>query len=297
MPFESQFGILIDPSSLSDTKTPPISPVAYENGVRRILIKIAASKVGQAVLNTIRSNHRVVRIVPNVMNPNVCAPADTDEGDPMQYKWNAVTNVLNNVARTHLPVLRGKVNFTPGMYAKGGPCQKLYAPRAQYTPSEDEVLLHELVHGARMVSLKFDLGPSTVARKGLSMYDSDEEFFAVLVENIYLSELKSGHLRSSHTSFMEMDQNLQSSLAFFQVSGNAFEKIEKFATQNPGLAKALSKIEVPFNPVNAYFCHTAKAREMSKSSYAKVRDLGPIGMVFAPLLLGKAGPASSTTGK
>jgi hypothetical protein len=41
MPFESHFGIWIDPSSLFDLKTPPISPEAYENGVRRILIKVS----------------------------------------------------------------------------------------------------------------------------------------------------------------------------------------------------------------------------------------------------------------
>ena len=201
----------------------------------------------------------------------------------MQYEWNNARKIVNRVAGTHFPVLRGRINFTPGMYARQGACQKFYQSRSQYIPSEDEVLMHELVHGVRLASLKLKLGPA--ADRGLVMYDNDEEFFAVLVENIYQSELRSGPLRSSHTGFMEMDKNLQSSLAFFQVSGNAFEKIQKFATENPGLAKALSNIEAPFNPLNAYFCHTAKAREMSKSSYARMRDMGPIGMVFAPLLL------------
>jgi hypothetical protein len=283
MPFESQFGIWIDPTSLLDLKAPPISAEAYENGVRRVLIKISASKVGQAVLNTIRVHGRVVRIVPNLINANVCAPADAVEVDVKQFQLNKAWKIVNLVAGTHFPGLRGRINFTPGMYAKGGACQKFYGPRSEYTPTEDEVLLHELVHGARIASLQLKLGPA--AEGGLMMYDNEEEFFAVLVENIYQSELKSGPLRSSHTGFLEMDKNLQGSLAFFQVSGNAFEKIEKFATQNPGLAKALSKIEVSFNPLNAYFCHTARAREMSKSSYGKMRDLGPIGIIFAPLLL------------
>jgi hypothetical protein len=245
-------------------------------------MKIATSKVGRAVLNTIRFHHRVVRIVPNVIDPNQCAKADISEVDPLQFSVNKMVKLVNDAMGTHFNVLRGRINFTPGMYAQGGACQKAYQPVSDYTPSEDEVLLHELVHGARIVSLHLSLGPA--AEKGLMMYDSDEEFFAVLVENIYQSELKSGPLRSSHTGFLEMDKNLQDSLAFFQVSGNAFEKIEKFAKQNSGLAQALSKVEVPFNPLNAYFCHTAKAREMSKSAYAKMRDLGPIGMIFAPLL-------------
>jgi hypothetical protein len=282
MPFESQFRVWIDPSSLVNLKTPPISAEAYEHGVRRILIKISTSKVGRAVLNSIRFHGRVLRIVPNVIQLNLCAPADTDEVDVFQYNWNNARKIVNALAPIDLPALRGRINFTPGMYATGGACQKFYEPRSQFTPSEEEVLLHELVHGVRIVSLKLNLGPA--AEKGLMMYDNDEEFFAVLVENIFQSEFNRGPLRSSHTGFMEMDKNLQGSLAFFQVSGNAFEKIEKFATQNPGFAKALSNIEVPFNPLNAFFCHTAKAREMSRSPYAKMRDMGPIGMIFAPLL-------------
>ena len=50
MPFESQFGIWIDASSLLDSKTPPMSAEVYENGVRTIVMKISHSKVGRAVL-------------------------------------------------------------------------------------------------------------------------------------------------------------------------------------------------------------------------------------------------------
>jgi hypothetical protein len=53
------------------------------------------------------------------------------------------------------------------MYAKEGACQKFYGPRSQYTPSEDEVLLHELVHGARIASLKLKLAHA--AERGLAM--------------------------------------------------------------------------------------------------------------------------------
>jgi hypothetical protein len=283
MPFETQFGIWIDSTSLLAQKTPLVSPQVYEEGVRKILVKISHSKVGRVVLNTIRFQGRVVRIVPNVIDPQQCAPADTQDGDAFEFSVNKAVKMTNQVVSAGLKSLRGRINFTPGMYAKGGPCENSYRKRSQFTPTEDEVLLHELVHGARIASLKLKLQEAT--HQGLMMYDNDEEFFAVLVENIYLSELKSGHLRSSHTSFMEMDQNLQGSLKFFQVSGKAFEKVDQLATQNPGLARALANIAVPFNPLTAYFSQPAKAREMSKSAYAKMRDLGPIGMVFAPLLM------------
>ena len=285
MPFESQFHIWIDPTSLLDWKNPPINPKAWENEVRTTILKVSTSKVGRAVLNNIRHYQRIVRIVPSQNESALCTAdeATTTRGneDAMQARLNSWIWSFNGLAGTKFKGVRGKIVFTPSRWSKGGACQTANQPASQYTPTPDEVLLHELVHAARVVSLKYD---PQVTSKGLLMYDDDEEFFAVLVETIYQSELKKGVLRASHTGFLEMDKNLQSSLEFFQVSGNAFEMVKQFATENSLLATALSHIEVPFNPLNAFFCHTAKAREMSRSSYAKVRDLGPVGMIFAPLL-------------
>jgi len=100
-----------------------------------------------------------------------------------------------------------------------------------------------------------------------------------------LSEKKFGHIRSSHTKFLDIDKNLEGSLEFFKVSQKAFELVDKFCRENPGLTKALSRVEVPFNPINAYYCHPRKAREMSNTTYEKTRDLGTIGIVFAPFLI------------
>ncbi|MBZ5684984.1 MAG: hypothetical protein LAP86_08110 [Acidobacteriia bacterium] len=284
MHYESQFGIWIDPSSYFTWKNPPIHPKAWENDVRKVLVTIGLSKVGRAVLNAIRLHGLVVRIVPDPWDITICSSSEatTVEGDEKQFALTKAIAQLNRVAGTKLPEMRAVITFTPDKWNKGGACYKLKRQISQYTPSTDEILLHELVHALRIVSKKLVLNDAT--DKGLIMYENDEEFFAVLVENMYTSELHSAPLRSSHTGFMEMDKHLQGSLEFFQVSGKAFEKVKKFAMENQGLAKALSNIEVPFNPLNAYFCHTAKAREMSRSSYAKMRDLGPVGMVFAPLL-------------
>ena len=62
---------------------------------------------------------------------------------------------------------QGPAGRLPGMYAKEGACQKFYGPRSQYTLSEDEVLLHELVHGARIASLKLKLAHAV--ERGLAM--------------------------------------------------------------------------------------------------------------------------------
>src|SRR6476646_9827745 len=118
MPFESQFGIWIDPSSLLDSKTPPMSPEAYENGVRTILMKISNSKVGKAVLNTIRWHHRVVRIVPNVIDPSQCAKADADEVDLKQFQLNKAINLVNTIGGTP-PLLTGEDQLYPGHVRQG----------------------------------------------------------------------------------------------------------------------------------------------------------------------------------
>jgi hypothetical protein len=66
------------------------------------------------------------------------------------------------------------------------------------------------------------------------MYDNDEEFFAVLVENIYNSELKKGS-SAPRTQVSQMDKNLQGSGLFR--SANAFERSRNSPPKIPDLPR------------------------------------------------------------
>ena len=69
----------------------------------------------------------------------------------------------------------------------------------------DEALFHELVHAFRMASGKStDATHAPFTRSGLSDCDNEEEFIAVLVTNIYISDppnKPASTLRRDHHSF------------------------------------------------------------------------------------------------
>lgn len=155
----------------------------------------------------------------------------------------------------------------------GGNCWINHTQKHDYAPTPESVLLHELVHAFRHVSKKFDMMSKT--HGGLSRYNAREEFNAVLVENIFQSELK-GNIRQSHQGFHNLEKELEGSFEFFKVSTKAFDLIDKFCRENPGFTKALSRVKVPFNPIAAYYQKPGKARAMSMSEPAVRRDAGDL---------------------
>jgi hypothetical protein len=80
-----------------------------------------------------------------------------------------------------------EVHFTPEDFVSGA------GPASQ----PDDILVHEMVHGLRMMQGVFDQTPTGPQDRG---YDNDEEFFAILMSNIYVSEKKgpTAVLRKDH---------------------------------------------------------------------------------------------------
>ena len=144
---------------------------------------------------------------------------------------------------------------------------------SDFQPTPASVLLHELVHAFRHVSKKFDMVTQT--HGGLKNFDSREEFNAVLVQNIYQSELKS-NIRRDHHGFNTLEKDLDGSFNFFKVSTKAFEMVDKFCKENKGLTRALSCLKVGFNPLAAYYRDGRKAKALSASETAVRRDVGTL---------------------
>jgi hypothetical protein len=69
-----------------------------------------------------------------------------------------------------------RIWFTPAMWA-----DKSRGPAS----APDEVLLHELIHASRQVS-------GVSRRDHVGKYTNEEEFIAIMIDNIYLSEKTSG---------------------------------------------------------------------------------------------------------
>jgi hypothetical protein len=106
--------------------------------------------------------------------------------------------------------------------------------------TDDEILLHELVHALRTVS-------GVRHRKHvLGGYRNQEEFLAVLVANMYRSE--------KHRGLMDYDEDPISAKRFLHtVFLNPTEIIRRLRDENPALFAALLGVKAPFNPVKQYF--------------------------------------------
>ncbi|HEV3196535.1 MAG TPA: hypothetical protein VGZ73_01480 [Bryobacteraceae bacterium] len=113
----------------------------------------------------------------------------------------------------------------------------------------DEVLLHELVHSLRMA-----LGRSLCLFMP-DNYDTVEEFYAILVANIYRSECGYRTLRANHfgkTNLTDTDDG------HFYTTFK--DKIDSFVTQMSGLCRSIAAVRCSFNPIRLALAATGSQR-------------------------------------
>lgn len=122
----------------------------------------------------------------------------------------------------------------------------------------DDILLHEMVHAARQTNGLW-LRPTN--NRFDDDYGSKEEFFAVLIANIYVSERSTvSHPRllrgkytfkkdGTDTMFHELDKALQTSEAFVDKYDGP---IGYLCNDMPIMTDALSTIKAQFNPIRVW---------------------------------------------
>jgi hypothetical protein len=154
------------------------------------------------------------------------------------------------------------VRFTP---ASGrSPCgPEVKKKRPASLPHE--ILFHELVHSLRRVSGKMR-GWNLRGNGALSGQGNIEEFIAILVTNIFISDVTNAYktgLRDDWSSHSPLDPKLAGSYRFFALGTKAFNLIATFCDDNPGFTTMLSKVRAHFNPIAAYHQNRRKAFEMA----------------------------------
>jgi len=250
------YGLKIEPAGLEGA-----SARAYEIGVRSHLSLLEMTACGKILFNSIRFW--------NI--PVVIAPYDGSEGP-----CNATVTYDRMDQATG--ILYPRVLYSPTTMARSGPCWKFLAKTGQTNASlPHEVLFHELIHAFRTISKsahrKYTYNNTTGA---LHRYDDEEEFIAVLVTNIHISDPgnrnKTG-LRADHQTGYALQSDLAGSFEFFRSSAATFRLVEKFCKENPGFTAALAKVPAKFNPLAAYYTNPQKAREMSMQPVARERDV------------------------
>ena len=131
-----------------------------------------------------------------------------------------------------------------------------------------EILVHELVHALRRVS--GHLHRHTVRNK-LQPYTNTEEFIAILVTNIFISDVTNHHktgLRANHQGHAPLDPELADSFRFFSLGTTAFNIIATFCAENGGFARMLSRVPARFNPIAAYYKNPRKAFDVAANGDA-----------------------------
>ncbi len=243
MDFSAHYGIQINPLGLVGSVA-----TTYTTKVHEHLMWVYKTKVGKILLDSIRFHGRSVEIRPY---PRL----DCNSGGG----WETPGGVR-----------RGFVAYSPDTFSLHGACPatRLAANRGLLW---DEILFHELVHAFRGVSLKWN---QVALGAGLRRYDDTEEFIAVMLTNIYISDssnkIKSG-LRADHKGFDPLQPDLAAPFGFFASSAQVLPLVRQFVADNHGLAIMLAHVDAPFNPVADYIASPDTAQAASQKALG--RDL------------------------
>jgi hypothetical protein len=254
-----KFGIAIEQTGLTGPEA-----TNYESVVKMHLDWIEATDVGKALF------HAIGRNILDAAPANLATfRGTTDMGTaPRGVLIQPYTGGACNAAE-----LRSLVNYSPYIFNGTGPCghyvQSIVTNRGML-PSE--VLFHELVHALRDAA---GHGNRTAPLGGgLSGYGDTEEFIAVVVTNIFMTDPTNKYgtgiqvgLRRDH-GFGKMTPNLADSLGFFSSSRNTFNRIDRFCKDDPWFTKKLAGTRAAFNPIAAYYNNTNDVRNRSSSALA-----------------------------
>lgn len=246
------YHVTIDGTGTKSYATPSI----YEHAVLQRLHRIHHSHTGQAVFREFdqRSTHRM-KIVPYEQKLlNAFASSNdplraTPKGQP--ERSGADGHVMLD-SHGHQLVGQGggsdsSVSFTPVMFTKYCNQQKKgHKSGAQ----PDEVLFHEMVHATRQLRGLFNPLPLGF------LYDTEEEFFAIVLANIYASETgRPVDIRSDHHGFEHLSTDVNAKfLPKRDVSDYRYRLVDKLVQQEPKMARELDRLKhASFNPVRRYY--------------------------------------------
>lgn len=229
--FEQKFGIEIQPMWPDKAEG---SPQEFIADVRSELVRILRSQTGQAIANSLKHHRKTILLMPY-------------SGEDCNAQTDTVSSISTQVV----------VLYSPRRLRKS-PCSNKKSGENNATLPH-EILFHELVHALRRVSghnhRHFQTGQ-------LINYGDSEEFLAILVTNIFISDVSNPNktgLRAGHEGHLTLEKQLADSFQFFRLGTRAFNIIATFCDENRGFAALLSKVRARFNPVAAYLSNRQKA--------------------------------------
>jgi hypothetical protein len=171
----------------------------------------------------------------------------------------------------------GRVQFEKQVYLAGSACYKR-KDRGKFNRGfqPDEVFFHELIHAHRG-SLRLSLNPPDNGNLGggLKWYGHEEEFLAIVLTNIYISDASNHHgsgLRADWYGGRPLEAALSTSLSFFESSPQVLAILERFKGQEGVFFEALAGVKAGFNPLDAMLHHPREVARLSHSRVAAERE-------------------------
>jgi len=234
----------------------PTPDVMFEERVKKLLGQIERrAKTGSIVLHALPKG-QTLRIVPYT---------DADVKS-MKAVCNAYADP-NDQGTIHIDPTK----WVPVSWACTGPGKDPW--NGTSGTRGDELLLHEMIHSMRMLNGRFD-NSTTLNVAPYQYYTDTEEFIAILITNIFISEQGIKNLRRDHSNGYLMPLNWLTSAGFLSDPVNR-QWTEYYFFREPiamTLATALPA-SVEFNPFRQVYLESAKALRTA------TRDLlGAIGM-------------------
>lgn len=238
MPFESGYHIEIRPGPLTGDEAQ-----RYFDETRLILGQVLKTDSGNALMTALSQIQFWTSIEPY----NGAHGACNSWADPVKdMKVGSGT-------------FRSRVWFTAAQVFK-----------SDYAGLPDEFLHHELVHAMRQTSGKWS--PIGLPDE-LEQYKNWEEFYAVLLTNIYISDdsnSRKSKLLGAYIKRKELEPEFSGSLTFFRRSSFVFPMIDQLCQKYQDYTQALSNVKADFNPIAAYYQDKKAAEKMSNSAGVKV---------------------------
>jgi len=249
------------------------SKVDYQIAVKGVLERIHNSRTGQLIFNEVNRRPAPISVPTGGLFPHLqlqkfahtmtvipyekaelnafASPTDLQAATPKgQTEHSGKDGSVLKDAKGNDLIGTGtgsdvKISFTPIQFSKYCAQKGVHKCGAQ----PDETLFHEMVHGIRdMLGL---LNPIALG----FLYDTEEEFFAIVLANIYASETgRPLDIRADHHGFEHLTTDTDATfLPKKDVTDYRYRLIDKFVHQQGGLAVELSKINCAFNPLRRYF--------------------------------------------
>ncbi len=124
----------------------------------------------------------------------------------------------------------------------------------------DEILLHEMLHGYRQMT-----GKSLCSASGMGNYDTFEEYFAIVITNMYLSEItgqSNTPLRANHHGFTILPYP-----DLFPDAKENRRRLQQIHRENVELTQQLAlRSRGAFNPFRDLFIQTMPDRQSTTAT-------------------------------